>query len=206
VDVILVADAAMPAQRDRLINVVGQTPRLARAVMETIKADTVVDAAFFEAARKKSEAVPFDEAKAKEFALKSAELMGRLALSRGQVLDLAVAKPTLLAALDDARPEVVKAVGAVLAYLPGKDVQSAVLAKAGTAEAAVELRISLYKGLAINAKFFGNALDAGQTEQLRKVAEGEKDMAVRAAAAEAHGALNLPPEQVQTLIVNQSKI
>ena len=53
-----------------------------------------------------------------------------LAISRGQVLDLIAAQPAVLAALDDARPEIAKAASGVLAVLGSRESQTALATKA----------------------------------------------------------------------------
>ena len=55
------------------------------------------------------------------------------------------------------------------------------------------------------AKTYGNMLDGGQVTNLQKVVESHANLQVRTAAAEAAGALNLPPDQAKTLIINQLK-
>jgi hypothetical protein len=67
------------------------------------------------------------------------------------------------------------------------------------------VKISLYNSLATNAKFFGNLLDPQQVQSLQKTVDEAQNLEVRSAAAEAHGALNLPADQAKGLIVEQSQ-
>ena len=225
IDVILVSESA---EVDRVRQLAAQTPRLEQAAVIVITASKasayatqaannplltvtqVTDAPalkpVIEDARQRAGALPLDEKLAAEYALRSAELLGKLAISRGQVLDLSAAETTLLGALDDARPEIVKAVGNVLALLNSKQAQMALAAKAVDDKTAEDVKISLYKSLATSAKFFGNQLEGQQIDQIQKAVEAEKSLDVRGAAAEARGALNLPADQARTLIVNQSKM
>jgi hypothetical protein len=140
-----------------------------------------------------------------KYAMRSAELLKRLAISRGQVLDITAAKTALLAALDDARPELVKLAGQTLALVNDKDAQAALLVKASDEKTADDAKISLYNSLATNAKFFGNLLDEPGVKTLSTTVESAQNLEVRSAAAEARGALNLPADQAKSLVIGQSK-
>ena len=150
-----------------------------------------------------SEAIaPQDDKSASEYALKATQLLGQLATSRGQVLDLSGAQNTLLKALQtDTRADVVKAAGNVLGLTNSRPAQSALLAKAMDAKTEPEVKLSVYHSLTTNAKFFGNLLENQEIADLQKVVAEEPNVDVRTAAAEAHGALNLPPEQVKAMLL-----
>jgi hypothetical protein len=122
------------------------------------------------------------------------------------VLDLSAAQNVLLASLNDARPEIVKIAGHVLGLMSSRDAQVGLLTVASDAKTADDVKISLYKSLSTSAKFFGNQLDPQQVQTLTKVVAEAQNLEVRSAAAEAHGALNLPADQAKSLIVNQSKV
>ena len=228
VDVIIFSEDLDGGQRDRLEGAAQQNPRLqrsARLVITRTEASpysvqatqnplitttTTIEqeplTAKLDAARTRSGALPMDEKQATAYSLRAADLLAKLAISRGQVLDVAVSRPTLLASIEDARPEIVKAAAAVLSYVNGQDVQAGLLARALDEKTADDLRVVLYKAVASNAKFFGNRLDQTQVESLRKIVEKAEKLDVRSAAAEAYGALSLPPEEVKTLIVDQSRM
>ena len=70
----------------------------------------------------------------------------------------------------------------------------------------MDVRVSLYQSVAESAKHIGNRLEAGQIAGLEKVVSDSKDAAVRAAAAEARGALDLPADAARTLILKQSRV
>ncbi|HMB96524.1 MAG TPA: hypothetical protein VKK61_10835 [Tepidisphaeraceae bacterium] len=129
----------------------------------------------------------------------------KVGISRQQVFPLSPAKQTLLSSLADARPEIVKLAGQVLGLLNDKESQGGLLVAAADDKTADEVKISLYKSLATNAKFYGNLLDAGQVQTLETTVAGATNLDVRSAAAEARGALNLPADQAKSLIVKQSK-
>jgi hypothetical protein len=156
-----------------------------------------------EEARGKVGGVPMDEKIATDYALRAAQLLAKLATSRGQVLDLAPAQQTLLAALSDKRPEIAKAVGDAVALTDAPPVQPALLDRAQDEQTAEDVRVSLYRSLATSAKFFGNRLPGGQVDALRGTVADATNLDVRSAAAEAFGALNLPTDDVKQLILRQ---
>lgn len=154
-------------------------------------------------ARTKAGALPIDADVASDYSLRAAEMLKNLGMSGAGVYDLSSAKPALLKALDDARPQVVTAAGQALAQLDDADAQKALLGKASAAEVAADLRISLYKSLAANAKRFGNRLGGDEVALLEKAVTDEADLKIRGAAAEARGALNLSADQAKSIILKQ---
>ena len=119
--------------------------------------------------------------------------------------DLSVTQPTLLASLNDKRPEVVKAVGEALAYMNGEQIQVSLLTAALGEKTPDDVRVSLLQSLAKNAKFFGKHLSDTNLEDLQKQVDTAGNLDVRTAAAEARGALNLPADQAKELIVKQAR-
>ncbi len=208
---VIIANEKNADQIDRLLSQTRGNARLERAALLVIVASKVAspyasiaindplvtvteakDEAGFEAAieeaRKRSGGLPMDEKKATEYALRSAALLERLAISRGQVLDLSLAQNALLAAVDDTRPEVVKAAGQVLALMSLKACQQKLAINGTDEKTADDVKVSLLKSLAVSARFFGNQLDASQLDPLTKLVEAGATKEVREAAAEAHGA------------------
>ncbi len=149
--------------------------------------------------------VTLDEKVATEYALRAADLIGRLADSRGQIFDLTVTETPLLAALSDKRPKVAQAAGNALQRMDSKQAQSALLDRALGGGTPDETKVSFFKSIASSAKNFGNRLQGQQVDSLQKVAMGDKSPDIRSAAAEAVGALNLPNDQAKRLIVEQSR-
>lgn len=225
VDVILVAEDLGAVEIDKLFNAAAQAPRLQRAarlVITRTKAsqwaeraindpllfttqaiDSATLSAAIEEARKKVGGLPIDEKLATTYALRATDLLQKLAINHAQVYDLSAAEPTLLASLNDKRPEIAKAVGNVLALLDAKEVQPALLSRANDDKAPEEVRISLYKSMAMSAKFFGNRLSEDEVASLQKVVDGSGSNEVRTAAAEARGALDLPADLAKQLVIQQ---
>jgi hypothetical protein len=159
-----------------------------------------------EEARAQGGSLPMNPDVATNYALRSGALLLNVASSRGQVYDLSAAKTALLGALKDARPEIVVLAGQVLGHLNDREAQAALLETAGAEGATDDVKISLYNSLATSAKFSGNLLDQTQVDSLQKVVAEAENLEVRSAAAEAHGALNLPADRAKSLIVEQSRV
>ena len=227
VDVIVISTDLPPAEIENMLGLLQQSPKTRgaaklfvvktdasewekrKATDRTIATTTATDAAGLKAAitsaRETAGGLPLDAELATEYAKRSGELIKRLAISRGQVLDLTPAQSTLLGSLEDARPEIVKLAGEGLALMSSADAQKGLAIKAAADGVAEDVKVSLYKSLATNAKFFGNKLDPQQTQSLEETVKSASSADVKAAAAEARGALNLPSDQAKALILEQSK-
>mgnify|MGYP001248495456 CR=1 FL=1 len=155
-------------------------------------------------ARDAAGGLQLDEDAATELALRAADLLERLAISQ-TAMDVSLAQPTLLAGLSDQRPELVKAVGRVLGRINSAEAQQGLLDTAAAEQTTPDVAVSLFNSLANSAKLFGNQLNDEQIQRLQQVVEEAQDLQVRSAAAEARGALNLPPEKATQVIINQSR-
>ena len=234
IDAIVIPESAGPAAISELQLLALQTPRLERAVKVivtptkaspyAVQAVTDMTLATTQAkvtdipalkvaiddARKRGGLLPLDEATANKYATRAADLLSQIAISHSPVYDVNVALPLLLSAIDDVRPEIVKADCTVLGVInadkemPGQ-IQRALLTKAGEEHTPDELKIALYKGLATNARNFGNHLGTDDIDALQKTVASAPNLDVRTAAGEARGALNLTADQAKTLIVDQAR-
>lgn len=155
-----------------------------------------------EDARGKAGGLPINADVANDYALRAATQLKAIGTTGG-IFNLASVKPTLLGSLNDERPDVVTAVGEVLSQYGDADAQRALLAKATPAATDSAIRISLFKSLSTNAKQFGNMLPAEDTKELETIVTNEPDLAVRSAAAEARGALNLPAADAKAVVLGQ---
>lgn len=227
VDVILVASDVPDEEVAQVVRISRETPRLERTAKvivrrtgggdwprqaindQSITVTQATDAAqiaeAIEKGRQRTGGLPMDEKLANDFALRAAQLLSRLAISRGQVLDLSSALSSLLGSLGDPRPDIIKAVGDAVAMVESPQVQPALLDRAADAKNPEEVRASLYRSLASSAKFYGNQLGGQQIASLRQTVAGEQNLDVRSAAAEALGALNAPVENVAQLITEPSQ-
>jgi hypothetical protein len=157
-------------------------------------------------ARTRAGSAAIDEKLAESYAQRAAAVLERLAISRGQALDVSVAANNLMRALDDTRPQIAVSSANVLAMINSKEAQAAVAGKSLDDKANDELKVAMFKALAKSAKFWGNQLDPNTTDALQKVVETNQNLQVRAAAAEAQGALNLPADRAKNLIIQQSQV
>lgn len=227
IDVVVISDELPPAEIENLLGLMAQNPKMrgaaklvvvkstasqweARKVTDkSISTTTATDAAGIKpaivTARESGGALPLDTKLATEYATRAGELLKRLAISRGQVLDLAPARSTLLGSLEDARPEIVKLAGEALALMNNDDAQRGLLLRATTDGVADDVKVSLFNSVSTSAKFWGNKLDAQQIAALDRVVREATNAEVKSAAAEARGALNLPSDQAKTLILDQSR-
>lgn len=228
VDVIIVSEDLNAAEIEKLFNLASATPKLSgaaklvlvktgaspfearkqtEALLSTTQSrDPEGVRQAMEAARVKAGALPVDPAVAGTYATRGAELLKRLAISRGQVMDVSAARMSLLSSLQDPRPEIVKLVGETLALIDAQGVQEGLIDTALAETTSDELKISLLNSLSTSAKFHGNRLDQARLDKLMAVVAEALNLEIRSAAAEAHGALNLPADQAKKLIVGQMKV
>ncbi len=156
-------------------------------------------------ARKRGGLLPLSEDQASKYATRAADLLSQIAINHSPVFDVSIAQPLLLSALEDVRPEIVKSDATVLGVINSDEIQKALLTKAGEDKTPDELKVALYKGLATNARNFGNRLSADDIAALQNVVATAPNVEVRTAAGEVRGAMNLPADQAKTLIVAQAK-
>jgi hypothetical protein len=150
----------------------------------------------------------FTSAQADNYSLRAAQVMLKIAITRNPVLDLSIAQDALIAATKNKRMEIQMLAGQTLAYLNTPAAQQAIAAMAmAMAEAnSKDIRISAFVSLAVSAKNNGCKLDDAAINALYGlVSSKEIDPGLRAAAAAAYGALNLPSQKVKTLILDQAK-
>jgi hypothetical protein len=225
VDAIVITKDVSDDDVARLLQLTEQAPRVDRAVKVVIRAqknpaiernyvrrhdvvftDADTGAALtkiIEGARRRAAGAPLDASVATEYALRATKLLGQIAKARGAtVLDTEPAHQVLLHATADPRPEVAKEVAGVLAWVDAPAVQSALVGVAGEDKTPPDVKIALYKGLAGNAKNFGNHLDQSQFAAIQSVVQKGDTPELRNAAAEAAGGLNLPGEQAKRLILD----
>jgi hypothetical protein len=108
----------------------------------------------------------------------------------------------LIGALDDDRPAVMEATGRVLAVLDTQEAQQALAERALNIENQ-SLKIALLGNLAESANAFGNKLKRSQNSRITSlVRKSQGELSV--AAAEAHGALQLPTSNAVQLIVGSN--
>jgi len=143
---------------------------------------------------------------ADNYALRSAQAMLKLAQSRNPIIDLSLAQPALVNATQDNRPEIQVLANQILAYLNSPEAQRAIAQSALNGSKDLEIRISAFESLAVSAKLHANILAESVIDGIYALISSEEtEPDLRAAAAVAYGALNLPSPKVKDLILDQAK-
>ncbi|MCJ7692527.1 MAG: HEAT repeat domain-containing protein [Sedimentisphaerales bacterium] len=143
---------------------------------------------------------------ANNYAFRAAGVMLKLAQTRNRVIDLSDAQDTLIDATKDERQGIQVLAGQILARLDSPNAQRAVAAMALSEKNDAEVRILAFGALSISAKQNGSLLDDDKINAIYSlVGSAEADPTLRAAAAAAYGALNLPSQKVKDLILDQSQ-
>jgi hypothetical protein len=225
VDAIVITKDVSDDDVSRLVELASKTPRLDRAVMIVVRGQknspiernyvrrrdvvfTDVETGdslkkIIEAARTRVSGAALEAATATDYALRATRLLGQIAKARGAtVLETQPAHQVLLHAISDPRPEIAKEVAGVLAWVDAPPVQQSMASVALDEKTAADVKIALFKGLAGNAKNFGNHLDQSQFGAIQTAVQKGESPELRVAAAEAAGASNLPGEQAKRLILD----
>ena len=143
---------------------------------------------------------------ADSYANRAAAALLKVAVSRNPVIDLSLGQSALINATKDSRTEIQMMATQTLAYLGSPDAQRAIASAAMNQTADLSIRIAAFHCLADSAKMHGNLLaDLTVNEIYKLISSNETQAELRAAAAGAYGALNLPSQQVRTLILDQAK-
>ena len=141
---------------------------------------------------------------ADNYAVRSAEVMFKLAQTRNPVLDLSLAQNALVKAIDDKRIQVT--VGKILAHINSPDAQRTIAAMAFDNSNELDVRIAAFDSLATSAKLNTNMLtDSVVNDIYGLISSDETTPELRSAAAAAYGALNLPSQKAKDLILDQAK-
>jgi len=149
---------------------------------------------------------PWSDELADSYALRSVQTMYKLAISRNPGIDLMQALPALTAATKDAQQQIRVLACQTLAYLNSPNAQRAIADMAMDAGQEMPVKVAAFDALAGSAKLYGNLLpDAAVTAMYALIQSTDTDAAIRAAAAAAFGALNLPSQKVKDLILDQAK-
>ena len=146
------------------------------------------------------------EEAAEAYALRAVEAMYKLALVRNRIVDLSAALSALVEVTHKSDPQMQVLASQVLAYLESPEAQRAIADMAMSEQNDNTVRIAAFGSLALSAKVNANLLLTEEIDAIYAlVSSTEADPDLRAAAAGAYGALNLPSEQVKNLILDQAK-
>jgi hypothetical protein len=146
------------------------------------------------------------EEAAEAYALRAVGAMYKLALVRNRIVDLSAALNALVEVTQTSDPQMQVLASQVLAYLESPEAQRAIADMAMSEQNDNTVRIAAFGSLALSAKVNANLLLTEEIDAIYAlVSSTEADADLRAAAAGAYGALNLPSEQVKNLILDQAK-
>ena len=137
-----------------------------------------------------------------QLALEAAETLRDLAKTNNEVFDLSRAQNALvavIAATDDA--DLRLTVAEVLGYMASGEAQEAIARIALDPSRDVDTRVSMLTALSEAAKRRGNLLGSSSVDSLINLVKNEQDEALRTAASQALGALNLPSNRARELII-----
>ncbi len=141
-----------------------------------------------------------DNSQAHAYAMQAVSLLRDLAVADSKVFDVTLAESAMESALGDPREDVAIAAAQVLSLLTGSSAQQALAATALNGASSTNVRINMLKSLATSAKKFGNNVPAAQADQLLELVQSATGE-LADAAAQAHGALNLPTANAVAPIV-----
>ncbi|MHC4718199.1 MAG: response regulator, partial [Planctomycetota bacterium] len=148
---------------------------------------------------------PLTKEQAANWAVRAAKAIRLLGLTRNTVLDITQALTTLIETTRDPRAAVKVAAAEALAVMANADAQRAVAVLANNAKVGEAVRISAYKALAESLRRFGNQLTESQSQDVVTVVKSKASAALREAAAQALGAMNLPSGKVASVVTETVK-
>lgn len=155
-------------------------------------------------AMKVTSATPQSAESTASWAVRAADAIALLGLTGNSVYDVSGTVPMLTSALSDAQDDVAMAAAKALAAMSAPPAQQALADRAMTADLAEQTRVDLLKLLAGSLRRFGSSLGDAQAEAVvALVTDGKQPQAIREAAARVLGAMDLPSERIQTLIVGE---
>jgi len=196
VPVVLLADANEVVSLNRMV---GDQPMV--FVTDRTQDKAKVIEALTQAAASNEGAALSDE-QAQGYATAALDILKTLELADGKIFDATDAQPAIIEALNDPREPVVLAAGDVLALFTAPEAQQALADAALSGERQTSQQVELLKSLAHSARNNGNQIDQVQLRKLMELVETSTGP-LADAAAEAHGALNLPTSNAVDFVTSQ---
>jgi HEAT repeat protein len=173
-----------------------------RVVTTDESASTVALTAAMAEAAKTTGATPLSAEQAATWSIGAAEAIRMLGMTGNPVYDISRTCAALSALLADRNAEVMMAAARALAAMGGAGAQQALAAAALEGKTAEQDRIGFFKVLGESLRRFGNQLTDQQAQAVVEVVtDAKQPQAVRDAAAEVLGAMDLPSEKIKSLIL-----
>lgn len=143
---------------------------------------------------------------AMDYAFRAMEVMTKLAVSRNEIVDLQRASDALIRVLNGDNDDLRLQAAYVLSYLDNPRAQRAIADVCLDDNFSNQIRIEAFDSLINSAKLNGQLITESQIDEIYElVSSTTVDPSLRAAAAGAYGALNLPSRRVKDLILDQAK-
>jgi len=136
-------------------------------------------------------------------AMRSVDTLKRIVAEKSSVFDAGVAQPALIEALGHPSEDMRCACLGVLAMRDDSTAQRALAEVALDDKQTETLRVRALGALAESARRFGHRLDEAQTDSLMQQTLKAPNAALRTAASQALGAMNLPGQQAVQVILSQ---
>ncbi len=134
--------------------------------------------------------------------IRAAESIRKLGLNDTPVFNINRCRPILALALKIEDDDVQIAAASALAVLSDEAAQGDILSLAMTRFADPDVRVSAFGSVAESVRRFGNNLSSEQAQQVLSIAKGEYSDALREAAAQVLGAMALPSQEIESLILD----
>ena len=140
------------------------------------------------------------------YAIRAVGIMLDLAITRNELIDLSKARNELIKVTKADWEQMQISAGQVLAHLESPDAQRAIASMGIDESNSLQVRIEAFASLAVSAKKNSSLLEGEMIDAIYAIVSSvEADPDLRAEAASAYGALNLPSIKVKDLILDQSK-
>jgi len=141
-----------------------------------------------------------------EYSHRAMDVLVGLVASNNTILDISATKNSLLSILSSTDADLLVKSSQVLSYLDSPEAQRAIMTSAIDDEKDNEVQLRVFTSLIKSIKKNGNMLSDVQVDVLYEMSGStDIDVDIRAAAAGAYGALNLPSKKVKNLILDQAK-
>ncbi len=145
---------------------------------------------------------PMDADEATEWAVKAAEAIRLLGITRNGVYDISRLEGTLIETLDDERGPVRVAAAEALATMNSAAAQRGIAKLANRSEVDEKVRVAVYAALCESIRKYGNQLTDTLAEAVLDVVTGAPRGDIRRAASQALGAMDLPSEKIIQLMTS----
>lgn len=172
-------------------------------VLPASKLDAAALTAAIDQARQDPEgSKPLTPEQSVDWAVRAADCMRLLAMMKNPVYDLSGAVASLVAALSDDRDPVRIAAAEALAQFRSAVAQQGIVRLANDAQASKTARLAAYAAASESVRMFGNEATENQVNNVIAVVAAKGDLEIRRAGAQLLGAMALPSEKINELILS----